>query len=145
MNFKRIKQIITYLLLSILLLGCSVKSITATTKNKNDIKEYDYIIKINIDAPKEKVWSIITDFKNYSKWNTVLKMENNVHLELGKKFDVTIFKDDGSIADSFQAIAVSKNKYKSFSASQTILSKSFFKATHYFVIEEISKEKVIFI
>ncbi|MFT5659739.1 MAG: hypothetical protein ACI9TV_000361 [Sulfurimonas sp.] len=120
-------------------------SILSSYGNTDTTKEYDYVIQIDIASSKEKVWNVLTNFKDYSKWNTVLKMQNNDNMELGKEFDVSIFENDGSLADSFQAIAVHKTKYESFSASQTIFTKSFFKATHHFIIEEVSNNEVIFI
>ena len=130
------------LALSVLVLGYSTLSVTTNIQN---INEYNYMIKINIEASKEEVWSVITDFENYDKWNSVLKMQGNNNLELGKTFDVIIFEKDGSKADSFQAIAINKTKYQSFSASQTILTKYFFRATHHFIIKELSKNEVVFI
>jgi hypothetical protein len=141
----KLQKTISYLLLAFFIIGCSAKSNTTNIENVIDTREYDYVLSIDIDASKEKVWNIITNFKNYPKWTNVIIMKNNDNLEIGKNFDVTIYDTDGSVADNFQAIVVSNNKYQSFSASQTIWTKSFFKATHHFVIKEISKNKIQFI
>jgi hypothetical protein len=131
----KLKTTIIYVFLLLSVIGCNAK----------DIIKYDYVIDIDINTSKEKVWSVITDFKNYSKWNSILRMKNNDDIEISKDFDVLILEKDGSIMDSFKAKAQSKDKYKSFSASQIMLTKGIFKATHYFVIEEISENKVKFI
>jgi hypothetical protein len=138
------KKIIVMLIISIFVVGCSAKQeINYISNNQNE--QYDYIIDIKIKASKEKVWDIITNFSDYPKWNSVLKMQNNDDFEIGKEFNVTIFNKDGSIADNFPAIAIEKIPYKQFWASSTMLHKNLFKATHYFVIEEISANEIKFI
>jgi hypothetical protein len=136
---------ILHLFLGFIFLGCSAKSNISNLKNSNQNKKYDYVIQVTINASKERVWEIITDFKNYPKWNSVLTMQNNDNFEIGKEFDVTIFNKDGSIADNFKAIAEQKNQFQLFWASSTMMHKKFFKAIHYFIVEEISKTKVKFI
>ena len=142
MSSQKFQKTIFFILLILTILGCSTKS---TTLAMDTEKKYAYIIKVNINASKEKVWQTITDFKHYSQWNSVLKMQNNDKLTLGEKFDVTIFAEDGSISDTFEATAITKMKDHSFSASQVMLSDSLFKATHHFEIQEVSKNKVTFI
>jgi len=141
MIYHKLNKIIFSALCIVSMVACSTKT---TTPDLNTTKKYAYIINIDINASKEKVWNTITNFKNYDKWNSVLKMENNDNLKIGQKFDVTIFEDDGSISDTFQAVTMTKNKYNSFSASQIMLTDGFFKATHHFEIIEISKNKVTF-
>lgn len=104
----------------------------------------EYITKIDINATKETVWNTITDFKNYPKWNSVLVMKNNDNLTLGNKFNVTINKPKNK-QSNFKAIAIHKENFSSFSATQKIMGKWFFEATHYFIIREIDKESIIFI
>jgi hypothetical protein len=104
----------------------------------------DYIIEIEINASKEAVWKIITDFEQYPKWNSVLKMESNDSLLVGNEFDVTINKPDNK-QSSFQATMISKEQDKSFAAKQKMLGKWFFQATHYFIIKETDQENVTFI
>ncbi len=140
----KFRKIIIHLLFAFLLLGCNSKSSAINLENKNNDENYGYIISIDIDASKEKIWSLITDFENYPKWNSVLKMENNDNLKLEKNFLVTIFDENGLIEDNFKAMLLDKKKYRYFSPSQTLLTKHFFKATHQFLIEEISQNKVKF-
>jgi len=137
------KKIILFIV-TILIVGCGSKQEIQNTPSHTSDKQYNYIIDITINAPKEKVWNIVTDFKNYPKWNSVLKMENNDNLGVGQKFNVTIYDKDGSIQDNFEAITVTKATNKEFSASRTIWTKFFFKATHHFVIEEVSSNQVRF-
>ncbi len=104
----------------------------------------EYIIKININASKETVWNVITDFENYPKWNSVLKMDKNDNLILGDNFDVSIVQPNGK-KSNFKATAIGKEEFQSFSASQTIIGKWFFQAIHFFIIEEVDEEHVTFI
>ena len=79
----KLQKTIRYLLLAFFIIGCSAKSNTTNIEDTIDTREYDYAVSIDIDASKEKVWNIITDFKNYPKWTSVIIMENNDNLEIG--------------------------------------------------------------
>ncbi|WP_036153016.1 SRPBCC domain-containing protein [Maribacter forsetii] len=104
----------------------------------------EYKIKIDIKATKETAWNVLTDFESYPKWNSVLTLNNNDSLILGRKFDVTISQTNGKHSN-FKATAISKKNFQSFSATQKIIGKWFFQATHYFIIKEIDKEHITFI
>lgn len=104
----------------------------------------EYKIAIDINASKETVWNAITDFENYPKWNSVLVMMNNDDLILGNKFDVTINKPNNKHSN-FKAVAVDKENFSSFSATQKIVGKWLFEATHHFIIREVNKQNITFI
>lgn len=112
--------------------------------NVNAQKMKEYKIEIDIKASKETVWNVLTDFGSYINWNSVLIMNNNDSLILGNKFDVTIIQPNDK-RSNFKATAISKKNFQSFSATQKIIGKWFFQATHYFVIKEIDKEHITFI
>lgn len=103
----------------------------------------EFTLEERIHAPKEKIWSILTDFQNY-EWNSVLTMKDNDSLKIGQTFQVTITKENGK-QSSFKAITLSKNLNESFSAQQIMLGKWFFSATHYFILKETEKNSVVFI
>jgi len=103
-----------------------------------------YKIAIEINASKEAVWETITNFSNYPKWNSVLEMKNNDDLIIGNKFQVTIMQANGK-RSKFKAITIHKEKLVSFSATQTILGKWFFKAIHHFTLKELDKEHIQFV
>ena len=107
-------------------------------------KMKEYIIEIDINASKEVVWKIITDFEHYPKWNSILYMENNDRLILGNNFDVTINKPNNK-QSNFKAKAISKEHHESFAAQQKMMGKWFFQATHFFIIKEIDNESIKFI
>ncbi|WP_148639340.1 SRPBCC domain-containing protein [Aquimarina longa] len=104
----------------------------------------EYKIEIKINASKETVWKTITNFKEYPNWNTILEMEQNEDLVVGKKFKVTIYNPKGK-KSKFNATTMHREDNVSFSATQKIIGKWFFSATHYFIIREIDKEHVVFI
>jgi len=104
----------------------------------------EYTIKVELNASKEKVWNVITDFPSYDQWNTVLVMRNNNDLEIGKKFKVTIIDEKGKHS-KFNARTLTQNPYNSFSARQIMLEKWFFSATHHFIIEQKSDSETTFI
>ncbi len=106
--------------------------------------ENKFTITINIKASKEDVWNAVTDFSSYSSWNSILLMKNNDRLDVGKKFDVTIFNNNGR-KSTFKAITISKDPMNSFSAKQIILANWFFTATHYFVVKEVEEAETKFI
>lgn len=95
----------------------------------------EYTIQADFQGSKEVVWEAITDFQSYDNWNTVLMMENNDQLEVGKKFKVTIIDEKGK-QSQFKAQALTNEQYNSFSARQVMLGKWFFSATHYFIVAQ---------
>lgn len=103
----------------------------------------EYTIKIEIQKPRAVVWEALTDFGSYSKWNTVLDLENNDRLEVGKKFQVTITDEKGK-KSRFKALTLTKLPNQSFSARQVIIANWFFSATHHFIIEEKNPSSSIF-
>jgi hypothetical protein len=112
--------------------------------NANAQKMKEYKVEIDINASKEVVWKIMTDFAAYPKWNSVLQMQNNDSLLLGNAFEVSITQPNGK-QSNFKAIAISEKNFESFSAQQKIIGKWFFQATHHFIIEETDKNHVTFI
>lgn len=94
---------------------------------------------IIINASKEKVWGILTNFENYKSWNPFIissigkaivntKLENTILLD-GKK---QVFKPE--------VLEVEKNIKLRWLG--VFLFKGFFAGEHYFIIEEINNNKV---
>lgn len=114
-----------------------------TIKHSEIMAQNEYTIKVELRASKQEVWKTITNFRSYDQWNTVLIMNNNDRLEIGKKFKVTII-DDKSKQSKFKALVLTHEPNESFSARQTILGKWFFSATHHFIIHSENKAKTTF-
>lgn len=103
-----------------------------------------YSIEINLDHPKELVWDAISEFTSYPGWNSMLYMEENDFLEVGKKFHVTIINENGK-KSRFKAKVLYTEPGQSFAAQQIILGKWMFSATHHFIIEEVDEGQTRFI
>ena len=103
-----------------------------------------FSIQVNISKSDEEVWGAITDFPSYQQWNSVLNMSDNDHLEIGKKFKVTITDDKGK-QSTFKAKLLTKELNTSFSARQIMLGKWFFSATHHFVLKKVHDSETTFI
>ncbi len=94
----------------------------------------EYIIEIDLSGSEEEIWNIITDFRSYPNWNSVLRLVGNDGFEVGEKFQVTILERNGK-KSRFKARLLAKNPTHSFAARQLILHKFIFSATHYFIIQ----------
>lgn len=106
-------------------------------------KMKDYTIEIKLNTNTDTVWKTITNFEKFPSWNSVLSMKENESMKVGEKFRVTIHKPNGK-SSSFKAKLLKVDKPNSFSARQIMLGKWFFSATHYFIIEKIDENHVLF-
>jgi len=103
-----------------------------------------YEIAVQIKAPKEKVWNVLTDFEQYPQWNSVLTLKNNPNLIPGQKFDVAITQPNNK-KSQFKAILLHKEKFDSFTARQIILGSWFFEATHFFILNKTDDNTLEFV
>lgn len=94
---------------------------------------------IIINASKEKVWDILSNFNNYKNWNPFIKDSQGV-IKLGSKLVNTIYIDESKNVFNPTLVEVTVNK--SFSWLGSLYFKSFFSGRHYFEIKEISKNQV---
>ncbi len=56
---------------------------------------------IEINAPLEKVWSVLTDFNNWKNWNPMVSDVSGVP-SLGSKLSVSMCGKDGKAAQKYQ-------------------------------------------
>lgn len=94
---------------------------------------------ITINASKEKVWSILSDFNHYKNWNPFIRHSEG-EMKLGGKLTNHIYIDGKKNVFTPTLVEVSPNK--SFSWLGSLFFKSFFSGRHYFEIKEISKNQV---
>ena len=94
---------------------------------------------ITINASKEKVWSILSNFNNYKAWNPFIKNSEG-EMKLGGKLINTIYI--GESKNVFNPTLVEVTPNKSFSWLGSLYFKSFFSGRHYFEIQEISAIQV---
>jgi len=97
------------------------------------MKKFELSIEIN--SPKEEVWKILTDFKNFKTWNTIVPkgegslVERNT-LELKLKLNSGRLKPF-----SCKVEKVRRRKY--FLLSKKLGSKKLLYMKHYFYLEEM--------
>lgn len=54
------------------------------------MKAKEIFTEIDIEAPVEKVWSVLTDFENYSKWNHTITSISGT-LSKGSTLDISMY------------------------------------------------------
>ena len=90
---------------------------------------------IIIDAPKNAVWDILTDFSRYAEWNPfIIKAEGN--LEKGRYIRNTMLNDGKQFVFKPRILSVIAHQY--FDWLGSLFIKGLFDGHHYFEIEEIS-------
>lgn len=99
--------------------------------------------KINIDAASNVVWSHLVRFKQYPEWNPFIK---NISGELteGAHLDVAI-QPPGGNSMNFEPHLLVVKKDEELRWLGRLLIPGLFDGEHYFIVEEISDEKVRFI
>ncbi len=98
---------------------------------------------INIDAASNVVWSHLVPFKQYPEWNPFIK---NISGELteGAHLDVAI-QPPGGNSMNFEPHLLVVKKDEELRWLGQLLIPGLFDGEHYFIVEEISDEKVRFI
>jgi hypothetical protein len=94
---------------------------------------------IVINAPKEKVWDILTDFKNYKEWNPFIV---NIDGELGvnNRLTNTMLNGNKTFVFKPKILKVLPNQY--FDWLGSLFVKGIFDGHHYFEIEELPEGRV---
>lgn len=94
---------------------------------------------IIINASKEKVWTVLSDFNKYKNWNPFIR-DSKGEMKLGGKLLNTIYIGGKKNVFNPTIVAVSPNKR--FTWLGSIYFKSFFSGRHYFEIQEITENQV---
>lgn len=87
---------------------------------------------IIINAGKEKVWEILTDFGNYHSWNPFI-IQSQGQAIAGSKLTNTMKNGDGTMTFSPKVLKVEQNRY--FDWLGKLWMKGLFDGHHYFEIE----------
>ncbi|RXM53634.1 MULTISPECIES: SRPBCC domain-containing protein [unclassified Chryseobacterium] len=85
---------------------------------------------ITIHASPEKIWKILSDFKNYPTWNPFIT-EIQGSVEEGKQIEVKIEPKDGK-AMIFKPVVLSKKENKELKWLGKLLFKGIFDGEHRF-------------
>jgi hypothetical protein len=94
---------------------------------------------IIINASKEKVWNILTDFENYKSWNPFI-VNSAGNAVAGSKLANTMKLDDKTQTFRPKVLKVDENKY--FDWLGHLFFKGIFDGHHYFKIEELSDNQI---
>ena len=95
---------------------------------------------IEIDASAEQVWKVLTDFQNYPNWNPFIRKISG-DLEVNAKLDVEIKPADKEAMGFKPRLLVVKPQQEMRWLGRVLLPRVF-DGEHYFIIEEISANRV---
>jgi hypothetical protein len=98
---------------------------------------------IIINAKPEKVWSILTDFKNQPNWNPFI---SNISGEkkIGSNLKVSIKPPDGK-GMTFKPVVLKFEENKEFRWKGKLMVKGIFDGEHYFIVSKDGDNKTKFI
>jgi hypothetical protein len=94
---------------------------------------------IIINAPKEKVWDILTDFGKYSSWNPFI-IQSQGQAVVGTQLINTMKNGDKGM--TFKPTILKVETYRYFDWLGKLWIKGLFDGHHYFEIEEINPNQV---
>jgi len=94
---------------------------------------------IIINASKEKVWNILTDFHNYPNWNPFI-VSIGGELQKGKRLKNTLL--NGGKKYVFKPAVLSVVPYQYFDWLGKLFVNGLFDGHHYFEIDELSSNQV---
>ena len=89
---------------------------------------------IQLSAPIDKVWQVITDFDHWTDWNPTVKAASG-NASVGSKLSITI-DGKGSRDASYQPIVLESNAPKSFRWRATMMASFVFKNDRIFDLKE---------
>jgi len=98
---------------------------------------------IEINAPVEKVWAVLTDFNNYPKWNPfIISIDGDI--KEGKQFKVILQQPD-SKPMTFKPICLKLEKNKEFRWLGHLFIAGLFDGEHIFELQALNDGKTRFI
>lgn len=92
-----------------------------------------------IDASKEKIWNILTDFTNYKNWNPFI-VESSGYATPGTILVNTMKTKKSTII--FKPVILNVQPFQYFDWLGTLLMKGIFDGHHYFKLVELGNGKV---
>lgn len=94
---------------------------------------------ILINATKEKVWAILTDFGNYKSWNPFM-IDSSGQAVVGTKLVNTMKSKDREM--KFKPTILTVKQYEYFDWLGSLFFKGLFDGHHYFKIEDVGNGQV---
>lgn len=101
------------------------------------------VTQIEINAPVEKVWSILTDFDKFPEWNPMIRKLSG-KVKVGETILVSLQQPGGS-SMTFQPTVVNFDENKLFAWQGKLIISGLFDGKHQFVLKPLSAEKTLFI
>ncbi len=96
---------------------------------------------IVINTSKERVWEVLTNFQSYPEWNPFIKHISGDLIVDGK---LKIILQNGDSQMAFKPTVLHVEPNKGFSWMGSLFVKGLFDGRHYFEIEELSPNQVLF-
>lgn len=94
---------------------------------------------IIIDAPAEKVWSILTDFESFDDWNPFIQVKKG-KLETGAQLEI-LLQPPGQKAMTMRPTVVKVEPVKEFRWLGSLWVRGIFDGEHAFRIEELDENR----
>ena len=95
----------------------------------------ELITEIEIEAPPDDVWGVLTDFMLYQEWTDIFRFPRG-HLETGRKLEV-IISPTGSRSMTFRPELLEAEGPRELRWKGHLLLPLVFDGEHYFRIEEL--------
>jgi hypothetical protein len=111
---------------------------TFVSSNQNNMNK-SIKTEIVINASKEKVWRILTDFKSYPRWNPFII---GIEGELAKGKTLINTMRNGDKKFQFKPKVLSVVPFQYFDWLGSLFVKGLFDGHHYFEIEELAPNQV---
>lgn len=99
---------------------------------------------IDIDAPVEKVWDVLTDFSAYPDWNPLIT-KIATKLEGGARVDFKIAMVGRSLPIKARMKRVVKHEDFRWRGPRSRLQGALFNGEHYFSVEKLDDERTRFV
>ena len=98
---------------------------------------------IIIEAPVEKVWKVLANFKDYPQWNPfIIEIEGDI--QEGRSFKVRL-QQPGSDTMLFRPICLRFDENKTFIWEGKLILKGIFDGKHIFELMPLGKDRTRFI
>ena len=98
---------------------------------------------ISIKAAPEKIWDILMNFEQYSRWNPFI-ISISGEKKVGKNLDVTIQPPDAK-AMSFKPVILTLEPNKELRWSGKMFASFIFRGEHYFILQPNARGTTDFI
>ena len=92
---------------------------------------------IEIDAPRNQVWQVLTSFEEYPSWNPFL-VQILGELQLAQELEITVMNK--SKKTSFRSVLIKVQDQESFEWQGSALMGAF-KGRHYFILEDLGNDQ----